>query len=80
MAPEASPGGFPAWSYRVGSGAKGEEGDPMLPTDYQFQPADDRYVSNRRLAAESRQAARRTAFAIVAANVVAIAALILLAV
>lgn len=50
----------------------------MLPSDYQFQPVDDRYVSNRKAAEETRAAAIRTAFVIVAANVAAIVALILI--
>lgn len=51
----------------------------MLPSDYQFQPVDDRYVSNVRAAQESRAAAVRTAITVVAANIAAIVALILIA-
>jgi hypothetical protein len=50
----------------------------MLPSDYQFQPVDDRYVSNARAAEESRAGAVRTAIGIVAANVAAIVVLILI--
>lgn len=50
----------------------------MLRTDYEFQPIDERHLGSVRAAQESRQAARRTAMAVVAANLVAIVALIML--
>jgi hypothetical protein len=49
----------------------------MLPSDYQFHRLDDRPVTDIATAEESRSSAVRTAILIVAANVAALAALIL---